>query len=441
MKPARLREPDFRDLFESCPGLYLVLTTDLTIVAVSSAYLTATMTTRAGILGRPVFEVFPDNPAVASNGTANLRASLQRVLATRAPDTMPLQRYDIRRPEDAGGGFEERFWSPVNSPVLNQAGEVDYIIHRVEDVTDYVKLQRAGMEQEQRADALRITTAQVEREVFARSQEIARANADLLREISQRQAVEAALVRKSARLEEVNAELMALQQSRELLTGMVIHDLRNPLTAAIGYLDLLLGHSDSDPLTRSYAASVRTANRTLMEMINNILDLMRMEEGKLPVACRRLDIDALLGGKLEQYRGACLQGGLELCYDGPGELQAVTDGALLSRVIDNLIVNAIKHTPRGGSVTIGARRLDDGGLVIRVIDTGEGIAAADLVHLFHKYGRIEGQSLGSRYDTGLGLVFCRMAIDLLRGEIGVESELGRGSTFSVTLHGEVPTSG
>src|ERR1700754_3909238 len=103
---------DHRALFEAAPGAYLVLSPELTILAASDAYLQATMTARAAIVGRPLFDVFPDNPDDPSaDGVANLRASLGRVLALRRPDRMGIQRYDIRRPEAEGGAFEERFWS------------------------------------------------------------------------------------------------------------------------------------------------------------------------------------------------------------------------------------------------------------------------------------------------------------------------------------------
>ena len=137
--------PNFRLLFESTLGLYLVLKPDLTIVAVSDAYLNATMTKREDIVGRGLFDVFPDNPDdPAANGVSNLRASLERVLRNRTSDAMAVQKYDIRRPDSEGGGFTERYWSPVNSPVLNGGGEVLYILHRVEDVTDFVRLKQMG---------------------------------------------------------------------------------------------------------------------------------------------------------------------------------------------------------------------------------------------------------------------------------------------------------
>jgi len=134
--------PDFRRLFESAPGLFLVLTPDLKIVAVSEAYLQATKTKRAEIIGRGIFEVFPDNPDdPTATGVANLSASLKRVLQTKKPDVMNAQKYDIPLPSEEGGGFEERYWSPLNSPVLNENQEVEYIIHRVEDITEKLKME------------------------------------------------------------------------------------------------------------------------------------------------------------------------------------------------------------------------------------------------------------------------------------------------------------
>lgn len=171
-----LPTPDFRLLFESTPGLYLVLTPEFRIVAVSDAYLQATMTRRESILGRNVFEVFPDNPAdPEATGTRNLRASLMRVLDQRRPDVMAIQKYDVRGPETEGGGFEERYWSPVNSPVMD-GDRVAYIIHRVEDVTDFVRLKQHGLEQHTVTNELRQRAEKIEAEIFQRHQELQDAN-------------------------------------------------------------------------------------------------------------------------------------------------------------------------------------------------------------------------------------------------------------------------
>jgi PAS domain-containing protein len=174
---ALVPSPDFRVLFESAPGLYLVLTPTLTIVAVSDAYLRATMTEREAFLGRPLFKVFPDNPDdPAATGVRNLRASLERVLQQGIADTMAVQKYDIRRPESEGGGFEERYWSPVNSPVFGADNTIVYIIHRVEDVTEFVRLKQQRREQHKLTEALCIRTEQMDAEIYLRAQEVQRIN-------------------------------------------------------------------------------------------------------------------------------------------------------------------------------------------------------------------------------------------------------------------------
>jgi PAS domain S-box-containing protein len=163
---------DFEAVFNAAPGSYLLLTPDLTIVAVDDAYLATTMTSREAIVGRQLFDVFPDDPNdPAATGVRNLHASLLRALATRAPDRMPVQRYPIRRPAEAGGGFEVRFWSPLNTPVLGDDGQVRYLIHWVEDVTDLVRLKEENQAAiDRRERELEARASKIEAEVFLRTE-------------------------------------------------------------------------------------------------------------------------------------------------------------------------------------------------------------------------------------------------------------------------------
>ncbi|WP_226889154.1 PAS domain S-box protein [Nostoc sp. MG11] len=174
---------DFRALFEAVPGLYLVLAADLSkfrIIAVSNAYLQATMTQREEILGRGIFEVFPDNPNdPTASGVRNLQTSLKAVIQSRTSDVMAVQKYDIPRPESQGGGFEERYWSPVNSPVLGENQEVAYIIHQVQDVTEFVQLRQQRNEQYLENQALRSHSELMEAEVYLRAQELKEVNRQL----------------------------------------------------------------------------------------------------------------------------------------------------------------------------------------------------------------------------------------------------------------------
>ncbi|MBX9722812.1 MAG: PAS domain-containing protein, partial [Candidatus Obscuribacterales bacterium] len=154
--PKPSHDADFKVLFESAPQAYLVLSPDLIIIAVSDAYLKATMTTRENVIGQHLFDVFPDNPSdPEASGIRNLKASLETVLQTKQSHTMAVQKYDIRRREEDGGEFEERFWSPVNSPILAADGTLRFIIHRVEDVTEFIRMHRQGILQSQIEEELR----------------------------------------------------------------------------------------------------------------------------------------------------------------------------------------------------------------------------------------------------------------------------------------------
>ena len=133
--PKILPEIDYQKLFESVPGDYLILLPDFTIVAVTDAYANVTMTKRENIIGKSIFEVFPDDPNDPnSHNVARLTVSFNRVLEKKEPDLVPIFKYNIKKPASEGGEFEDRYWSPHNYPVIKD-GEVILIIHTVTDVT------------------------------------------------------------------------------------------------------------------------------------------------------------------------------------------------------------------------------------------------------------------------------------------------------------------
>jgi len=177
MQESRDAGPDFRAIFESAPGLYLVLTPDLRIAAVSDAHLLATMTRREEILGRVFFDVFPDNPDDPSaTAVRDARAVFESVLQHRRADAKVVQKYDIQRPESAGGGFEERYWSAVVSPVFGDDREIRYIVLSLEDVTELVRLKQAGVERDKLTVELRDRAGRMEAEILLGSRELEEAN-------------------------------------------------------------------------------------------------------------------------------------------------------------------------------------------------------------------------------------------------------------------------
>jgi two-component system, cell cycle sensor histidine kinase and response regulator CckA len=243
-----LPTPDFRALFEAVPGLYLVLLPDtplFTILAVSEAYLRATMTERDAILGRGLFEVFPDNPDdPTATGVSNLNTSLHNVLRQRVPHTMAIQKYDIRRPESEGGGFEVRYWSPVNSPVFGESGEVTYILHRVEDVTEFVRLEEQRKEERQQAQESQARAEQRVADSLLQAEGLQEANSQLRQIIAARQKAEEELQRAHEFLDRV---------LDSAILGVGVLDLDGRFTLANPGLAAMLGYSVEGILGKSFA--------------------------------------------------------------------------------------------------------------------------------------------------------------------------------------------
>jgi signal transduction histidine kinase/DNA-binding response OmpR family regulator len=411
---------DFQALFESAPGLYLVLMPDLTIVAVSDAYLRATMTKRESILGRGVFEVFPDNPDdPAATGERNLRASLQRVLRDKVADTMAVQKYDIRRPESGGGGFEERYWSPVNSPVLDADKQVRYIIHRVEDVTEFVRIKQQRLEQEKLTEELRTRAGHMEAEVYQRAAEVQEAN---------------------RRLEAVNQELLRAKEEAERSTrfkdqflSTMSHELRTPLNAVLGFSDLLVDerYGPLNDKQRRYIEHIHTGGKHLLSLINDILDLSKIEAGRMELGIENLKVQGVLAEVLTVMQPLADRKSHVLCTSGDAGLAVRADATRLKQVLMNLLGNAIKFTPNGGKIELVAR-LDGGKVRMEVRDNGPGIPPEEQKRIFEAFYRL--REYGKKTEgTGLGLAITQRLVELHGGELNLNSQLGQGSCFYFSL--------
>lgn len=156
---------DFRRLFETLPGLYVVVQPDFTVIAVTDEYLRATHVRREEIIGLNLFDVFPENPADGdARSSANVRASLEKVFQTGKPDVLPIQKYDIQRTAKEGGGYEERYWRLVTFPNFDAADKIPHVTHRVEDITEQVNLQQAGIKQDKLNAELKVQAMRIESE-------------------------------------------------------------------------------------------------------------------------------------------------------------------------------------------------------------------------------------------------------------------------------------
>ncbi|MDR3607577.1 MAG: ATP-binding protein [Oligoflexia bacterium] len=416
--------PDFAKLFDSAPGIYLVLLPDpprFTMVAANQARLRATMTTLEQVHGKGLFELFPDNPDDANaTGVRNLRTSLDRVVETRQPDTMAVQKYDIPRPESEGGGFEERFWSPLNSPVLDENGELIYIIHRVEDVTEFVRLKRKGTEQTKLTDELQAKVEKTEAEVFVRAQQIQESN---------RKLQEA-----HASLEKLYEKVTALDQVKTQFFANVSHEFRTPLTLILGPLDDLLSGAHgslSDAHREQFEILHRNALR-LLRLVNTLLDFSRIEAGQVRAVYEELDLPDLTKALAGAFQSAIKQAGLKLTVECPPLPTPVyADKDMWEKIVLNLVSNAFKYTLKG-EITVSLLPIADA-VELKVQDSGTGIPEHELPRIFERFHRVEGAQGRSYEGTGIGLSLVQELVKLHGGTIGVRSVFGQGSVFTVRI--------
>jgi len=415
---------DFRRLFEAVPGLYLVLTPDLTIVAASDAYLDATIQKRDAIVGRGLFEVFPDNPDdPAADGVYNLRASLDRVRSQRVADAMGVQKYDIRRPQADGGGFEERFWSPVNTPVLNAAGDVELIIHRVEDVTEFVRLKKLQTEKDQLALLMRTRAEQMEAEVYRRAQQVSDSNRQL-------SAANLALHKEQEQLNDALIALAAANEELEAFSYSIAHDLRAPLRGIQGFSQAVLEDYAGvvDARGQDYLKRVAAAATRMSALIDDLLHLSRISRQGLSPS----DVD--LSALATQVAGALSQSATErpvtvVIAEG---VTAKGDAGLLQAVLENLLGNAWKFSAKVAQPVVEFGRTTAGGHdAYFVRDNGAGFDPAYASRMFAPFQRLHSEQ--DFPGTGIGLATVQRIVRRHGGRIWAEGKVGEGATFYFTL--------
>lgn len=232
-------------------------------------------------------------------------------------------------------------------------------------------------------------------------------------------------------------QLAAAEALKEQLTHLLIHDLNGPLSALKVNLSILLAGMEGPlrPSQEGILTSALANAEHLARLIRTLLDIARLEEGRLPVKREPVSLRALAAAACAEQQPAFRARGVALEVVIPADLPPVVgDEDLLGRTVDNLLRNALQFTPPGGRVTISARA-EAGGVTLMVRDTGEGIPAAFREKIFDKFAQVEVGAHGRRRGTGLGLTFCRLAVEAHEGRIWVESEEGRGSCFFVALAG------
>ncbi len=225
------------------------------------------------------------------------------------------------------------------------------------------------------------------------------------------------------------------EQLRRDLTAMTYHDLRGPLhniNGSLARLEGVIGDS-AEPVTRSLIHVALNSTRQLTRMVKSLLDIERLEDGKTVLERKPTLITELVAEATDATEQIADDADQKIVLQIAENLPILKlDGDMIARVITNLIENAVKYTPAGGKITVSAKPRS-GGVVISVTDSGPGMSAEEQAQIFDKYTRLRSQ--GGPGGLGLGLAFCRLAVEAHSGRIWVESEPGKGATFSFLLPG------
>jgi two-component system sensor histidine kinase KdpD len=232
------------------------------------------------------------------------------------------------------------------------------------------------------------------------------------------------------RLKRKNEDLLTLEQIRDDLINMIVHDLKGPLGEIMANLDLLsyaqLGSEHRECLDTAIEGS-----ENLLRMILNLLDIKRMEEGKLELHYETFDVGEIIEEVVKRLKTLSKQKEIDIKIVLDEKVSTwIADRSIIERVLSNLLINAIKCSYRGGKVEIIARYHHEGKqLSVEVKDNGKGIPQGLHQKIFEKFSQVDGDYAERKYSTGLGLTFCKMAVEAHQGKIWVKSKEGKGSTF------------
>jgi signal transduction histidine kinase len=222
-----------------------------------------------------------------------------------------------------------------------------------------------------------------------------------------------------------------IESMKEDFMSSITHDLRSPMTSIRGFLEVLLGGSAGElsGQQKEFLGIIDNSSKRLLDMINDILDVAKLESGRMDLMLEEVDFNEMICKILKELQPLVSKGKISLVSQGLDDLQKVmADYSLLERVIINLVGNAIKFTPPEKNITILGENLEDK-IKISIIDTGEGIPSDYVEKVFDKFQQVT-QGKKKRKGTGLGLTICRYVIESHKGKIWAESEFGKGSTFT-----------
>jgi signal transduction histidine kinase len=227
-------------------------------------------------------------------------------------------------------------------------------------------------------------------------------------------------------------ELKQMERMKDDMISAVSHEMRTPLTAILGYTLFLLENAVDQAQQREFLGTIRKETERLNELINSFLDLQRMKAQQVIFCFKALAVQSLLADSAALFTGVSQLH--RITVEAPSDLPLVFgDEAQMRHVLNNLLSNAIKYSPDGGEIILGARKEDDDTVTLWLKDEGMGIAPENLDKVFDKFYQVDRGDRRSSHGTGIGLALVREIVNAHGGRIWVESTVGKGSIFHVSL--------
>ncbi len=418
---------NYIDLFKNLPGLYIILSRDFVIADISESLAESSMTRREDIIGKNLFVVFPDNPNnKKADGEINLRQSLAFVLQNKIAHSMPVQRYDIQKPD---GEFEIRYWSPVNKPLLDSKNEVAFIIHRVEDVTDYVRLKKENSKNELFSSELESKVKKMEIEIIKRSKEIQHMNILLEEKVKER----------TRHLEDANAtiqknfSLLSVQKKQlEDFSNIISHNLRAPLVN-ISMLTEMITQTSNEEEKQFLTTKLHTAAHNLNQIFEELVESIQIsEDPDIPCECLSFQnyIDTAINGLQGEINKSNAQFEINITQSPSINYPPI----YLNSILHNLISNSLKyqHPKRSPFIKITTQKKGKS-IVLSVEDNGLGIDLEKHKDNLFKIRKVFHNHVNAK---GFGLFITKSQVVAMQGRIWAESIPEEGSTFFVEFNNQ-----
>ena len=415
---------NYEKLFVELPGLYIILSTDLTILDVSEKLTKSAGLNRFDMIGKNLFVVFPENPEdIIADGQSNLKYSLNYVLKHKTAHTMAVQRYDVKNLE---GIFEERYWCPVNKPVLDENGDVLYIIHRVEEVTDFVQLSEVSEKTVQQNTKLESQIERMKIEIIKRTKELEKLNAQLDEKVSLR----------TQHLEEANKTIgknvVALTHQKKQLEdfcNIISHNLRAPLVN-ISMLVEMVAENTTNEDNIIFLEKLDKAAKNLNETFNELVESIQITQDT-EIPHEEIELESFTNGIIDSLQGEInkTQAIIEMDFSQAPKLCYPVN--YMRSILQNLISNSLKYSSpeRRPIIKINSKIKNDS-VIISISDNGLGLDLNKHCENLFKIRKVFHDHPAAK---GFGLFITKSQVTALGGKIWVESEPDVGSTFHVEL--------